>query len=70
VMFVSKRAPAIPHAVSKSNSNVNSPWVEYKEVWLVLDNVSSPTTGRAKEIEEDIVAELVKRHTDWINHSG
>lgn len=37
---------------------------EYEETWLRIDLNENPE----KEIEEDIIAELVKRHEQWIRH--
>lgn len=38
---------------------------EYHEAWLKID----PVKELSKEIEEDIVAELVERHRLWSNVS-
>lgn len=40
--------------------------VEYEEKWIEID--SSPSAPH-KEIEEDIVAELVARHEAWIGRA-
>jgi phosphopantothenate-cysteine ligase len=65
VLFVSKRprsaSPLLPD---------DPPASEYEESWLRLDNTSSPISGPMREIEEGIVAELVKRHTDWTKASA
>jgi phosphopantothenate-cysteine ligase len=66
VLFVSKRSQTTSH----DRPDAKIPKLEYDESWLLLDGALSPTTGRPKEIEEDIVAELVKRHTDWIEHTA
>ena len=65
VLFVSKR----PRSASPLLSD-NPPASEYEESWLRLDNTSLPISGPMREIEEGIVAELVKRHTEWINASA
>ncbi|KAI6044008.1 DNA/pantothenate metabolism flavoprotein [Pisolithus marmoratus] len=52
---------------SSLNSNVNLDGdmsTEYEESWIEID--SSPSAPH-KEIEEDIVKELVRRHDEWIS---
>lgn len=43
--------------------------VEFVESWLRIDG-SSVSADRVKEIEEDIVAELVARHKRWFQYSA
>jgi phosphopantothenate-cysteine ligase len=85
VVFVSRRSPSpspisspyVPDGqhitVDTSNSMVHAPSApdgEFMESWLhITIPVSSPGTGHAKEIEEDIIQELVKRHDAWIGIS-
>jgi phosphopantothenate-cysteine ligase len=60
VVFVSKLA---------SRSNTPSAEHEYVESWLRIETPSSSRIGHTKEIEEDIIAELLQRHNAWINQS-
>jgi phosphopantothenate-cysteine ligase len=64
VVFVSKRSSPV------SGPDTHLAEVEYVESWLCIDTPSSPKIGHTKEIEEDIIAELVQRHDTWINPSG
>jgi len=71
VVFVSKKSPtslpqgseqAFEHAPDLSNS--------FQEFWLRIDIPEIVHPGfPVKEIEEDIVLELVKRHQEWVNNS-
>ena len=67
VVFVSKRSSPVSSA---SGPNTHPAKIEYVESWLCIDTPSSPMIGHTKEIEEDIIAELVQRHDTWINPSG
>jgi phosphopantothenate-cysteine ligase len=51
VVFVS-RNPSSPNAMS--------------EAWLRIEPHAVDSLGRPREIEEDIVAELARRHSAWI----
>jgi phosphopantothenate---cysteine ligase (ATP) len=69
VVFVERRAKA-----AQVNTTADDPNQEFTETWLRILHSSpiSPTSphgpsGTAKEIEEDIVEELVKRHKAWID---
>ncbi|KIM46722.1 hypothetical protein M413DRAFT_261425 [Hebeloma cylindrosporum] len=75
VVFVSKKPlPSLPpgiqqtkeavdHAADSSNS--------FDEVWLRIDLPETLHPGfPVKEIEEDIVLELVKRHGEWVDGSA
>ncbi|PIL23278.1 hypothetical protein GSI_14588 [Ganoderma sinense ZZ0214-1] len=57
VVFVS---PKSPHSASEPSQ---SPSAAYEETWLRIDLEQNPH----KEIEEDIVAELVRRHGLWVD---
>ncbi|KAI0947710.1 hypothetical protein AcW1_009406 [Taiwanofungus camphoratus] len=59
VVFVSPKSPPHGHEGDRSEQG-------FAEFWLRIDPVQNPS----KEIEEDIVAELVHRHQMWINSSG
>ena len=60
VVFVSPRSAS---SASAKQTDSTRPSVDgYEETWLRIDLANDPH----KEIEEDIVAELVKRHSDWI----
>ncbi|KAF9500727.1 DFP-domain-containing protein [Pleurotus eryngii] len=39
----------------------------FTETWLRVDIPSTPSAVSQKEIEEDIVLELARRHSEWIN---
>jgi phosphopantothenate-cysteine ligase len=42
----------------------------FQEFWLRIDIPETTHPGfPVKEIEEDIVLELVKRHQEWVNNS-
>jgi len=63
VVFVSRQPPAVNNDAVKANPADG----RFTESWLHIDTPSSPVIGHTKEIEEDIVAELVRQHTNWIN---
>jgi len=51
--------------VSRNNDSKTS--AQFAESWLKIDPaLTHPGIEQMKEIEEDIVDELVKRHTTWI----
>lgn len=61
VVFVSRKTlpPVIDDSIKPADTS--------EEYWLRIDIPAHPAPGEAvKEIEEDIVAELVKRHAEWI----
>ena len=62
VVFVSKKLPP-PGADETSQQPVVNPFVEY---WLRIDIPDANPGVHVKEIEEDIVLELVTRHAEWI----
>jgi phosphopantothenate-cysteine ligase len=72
VVFVSRKAgsPSPPSSLEKNTSNNNIDTSLFVESWLRINPpASSPVLGtdHVKEIEEDIVAELVRRHEEWIS---
>lgn len=70
VVFVSRKAlPPLPPGVTAEpvveDDDISSSFVES---WLRIDVPATspvPATNQVKEIEEDIVAELVRRHERW-----
>lgn len=51
--------------VSRNSDSKTS--AQFIESWLKIDPaLTHPGIEQMKEIEEDIVSELVKRHTTWI----
>jgi phosphopantothenate---cysteine ligase (ATP) len=72
VVFVSRKSSSpSPHVSgSEGNTNTNDSGSSFVESWLRINPpASSPVlgNGHVKEIEEDIVAELVRRHEQWIS---
>jgi phosphopantothenate-cysteine ligase len=68
VVFVSKKPlPSLPHGADEETAqptdNLSDSFVEY---WLRIDIPDANPGVHVKEIEEDIVSELVTRHTQWI----
>lgn len=71
VVFVSRKAlpPLPPGATVEPVAEDEDTSSSFVESWLRIDIPATspvPTTNQVKEIEEDIVAELVKRHERWI----
>ncbi|KAF4618837.1 hypothetical protein D9613_010068 [Agrocybe pediades] len=71
VVFVSKKPqPALPPGIEQTEAAIahaSDASNAFSEYWLRIDIPETPTPGfPAKEIEEDIVAELVRRHAEWI----
>ncbi|KAF8155777.1 DNA/pantothenate metabolism flavoprotein [Crassisporium funariophilum] len=76
VVFVSKKPlPSLPPGVDADvdqgedlagSASLSDSFVEY---WLRIDIPENPGSVQVKEIEEDIIAELVKRHAEWIKHT-
>lgn len=73
VVFVSRKAlpPLPPDAKPEAGAGDNAKDVTgshstFVESWLRIDIPPSSSTHQVKEIEEDIVDELVRRHTRWI----
>jgi len=64
VVFVSKTL--LPPADEKSREPAVNPFVEY---WLRIDIPDANPGVHVKEIEEDIVLELVTRHAEWIKNT-
>lgn len=70
VVFVSRKAlpPLPPGAAAEPVAEDEGTSSSFVESWLRIDvPVTSPVpaTNQVKEIEEDIVAELVRRHERW-----
>jgi len=67
VVFVSKKLlpPLPPGAIEtqQSSPNLSESFIEY---WLRIDIPDANPGVHVKEIEEDIVSELVTRHAEWI----
>lgn len=59
VVFVARASASIPASTSASETVEG----EITNTWLRLDPTLADGT---KEIEEDIIAELVKRHGHWV----
>ncbi|KAH9478341.1 Phosphopantothenate--cysteine ligase CAB2 [Psilocybe cubensis] len=75
VVFVSKKpSPALPPGIKQTKeaiSHATDPSNSFSEYWLRIDIPEHPAPGvLVKEIEEDIVAELVKRHTEWVENTS
>jgi len=70
VVFVSKKPlPPLPPGVDESEqptANLSDSFVEY---WLRIDIPDATPGVHVKEIEEDIVLELVTRHAEWIRNT-
>jgi len=70
VVFVSKKLlPPLPPGVDeaqRSTSKLSDSFVEY---WLRIDIPDATPGVHVKEIEEDIVSELVTRHAEWIKNT-
>ncbi|KAK6992706.1 hypothetical protein R3P38DRAFT_3429107 [Favolaschia claudopus] len=64
--------PAPPPPPKSPTNNTNDS-MTFVESWLRIPNTPTVTGTpqvKEKEIEEDIVAELVRRHALWINSAG
>lgn len=68
VVFVSRKAlPPLPPGAEPDSAAADPAEDTFVESWLRIDvPTASPTTNQVKEIEEDIVAELVRRHERWV----
>lgn len=56
--------------VSRDHSSQIDGDTQFVENWLKIDPaLTHPGIEQTKEIEEDIINELVKRHTAWIEAS-
>ncbi|EJF59785.1 phosphopantothenate-cysteine ligase [Dichomitus squalens] len=66
VVFVSPKSASPPSASPALSTEIaEPPSADYEETWLTIDLEQNPE----KEIEEDIVAELVRRHARWIDNA-
>ena len=71
VVFVSKKLLSpLPPRVDETHQPTTNPSDSFVEYWLRIDipDATSPEV-HVKEIEEDIVLELVARHTEWIKNT-
>ena len=67
VVFVSKKSPLSPgEEIQRPSANISESFVEY---WLRIDIPDANPGVHVKEIEEDIVSELVIRHAEWIRNT-
>ncbi|KAG6860557.1 hypothetical protein C0995_009839 [Termitomyces sp. Mi166 len=72
VVFISrKELPSLPQGAKAPSQDVEEKAYsdKFTETWLkipVPTASSNPATNQVKEIEEDIVAELLRRHERWI----
>jgi phosphopantothenate-cysteine ligase len=69
VVFVSKKSPpplSPGEEIQKPTANLSESFVEY---WLRIDIPDANPGVHVKEIEEDIVSELVTRHAEWIKNT-
>ncbi|GLB42069.1 putative DNA / pantothenate metabolism flavoprotein [Lyophyllum shimeji] len=76
VLFVERKFPPpastgpAPEPGTPEKESPNSNSSQFVETWLRIPvsaaTTPNPTTHKVKEIEEEIVAELVKRHVRWI----
>lgn len=68
VVFVSKETlpPSRADETQHSTANLSESFVEY---WLRIDIPDANPGVHVKEIEEDIVSELLTRHAEWIKNT-
>ena len=68
VVFVSKKSPppSPEEEIQQPSANISESFVEY---WLRIDIPDANPGVHGKEIEEDIVSELVTRHAEWIKNT-
>lgn len=60
-------SPVAQADAAKKMDGVFEPQPKYAEFWIEID--PNQPSNHPKEIEEDIVAELLKRHNEWIEGS-
>jgi len=75
VVFVSKKPlPSLPPGIEQTSEAVGRAAElsnSFHEMWLRIDIQETLHPGfPVKEIEEDIVLELVKRHGEWVDNSA
>ena len=63
-MFVARTIVATTTSTSASTTPATSE--EITETWLRIDPKALGAEGGPKEIEEDIIKELVERHGKWM----
>lgn len=66
VVFVSKKLLPPGEEIQQPTANLSESFVEY---WLRIDIPDANSGVHVKEIEEDIVSELVTRHAEWIKNT-
>jgi len=74
VVFVSKKLlPVLPPGIQQSPEAVTKAAdlsESFVEQWLRIELPETPIPGfPVKEIEEDIVNELVRRHGEWVENT-
>ena len=71
VVFVSKKlTPTLPPGLEQTEEATQQAANLFSEYWLRINLPEHPLPGApVKEIEEDIVQELVRRHTEWIENT-
>jgi phosphopantothenate-cysteine ligase len=60
-------SPVAQADAAKKMDGVLEPQPKYAEFWIEID--PNQPSNHPKEIEEDIVEELLKRHNEWIEGS-
>lgn len=68
VVFVSKKSSALSPG-EKIQQPSGNPSESFIESWLRIDIPDADPGVHVKEIEEDIVSELVTRHAEWIKNT-
>lgn len=63
VVFVARTSSTATSTAASISSSTTASEDEITQTWLHLD---PKLAGGTKEIEEDIIAELVKRHDKWV----
>ncbi|KJA25514.1 hypothetical protein HYPSUDRAFT_404010 [Hypholoma sublateritium FD-334 SS-4] len=71
VVFVSKKlVPTLPPGIEQTKEATQQAANSFSEYWLRINLPEHPLPDApVKEIEEDIVQELVRRHTEWIENT-
>ncbi|KAJ2912646.1 hypothetical protein MD484_g7769, partial [Candolleomyces efflorescens] len=70
VVFVSRKPGTSPRSSPPGSPTSASNEDQFEEYWLRIPvQDSSLPPHQVKEIEEDIITELVKRHTSWVNRN-
>lgn len=65
-----KLVPTLPPGIEQTKEATQQAANSFSEYWLRINLPEHPLPGApVKEIEEDIVQELVRRHTEWIENT-